>query len=314
LSIAGQFVQTGQPGLIIVPTSVPLAFAGFGPILTQTTAIGNASLNFASDPPLLGATNNQQVIPGSATPLGFQGQSAVLGTTGGQLFAPPLLFSTGQLGVAIPAGIYNYATLLQAILDFSHRTDIANYQDYFVQAGELRIYKDLFAKNIGNGSIWLETPFTTLITGNSVSLPSGYLALKYALILTGQGYVKTLLYKDPQWIYTNYPVRTPAAIPAYIARDSGQFIFGPAPDSAYTVQGYYYATLPPISASNPTTWMTNFIPDVFLAACMIEVQKFLKDYAAMKLWVSIYEAKLESAVSSDKAERLSPATLTMAIG
>lgn len=314
LALAGLPPNVGTVGNIIVPTGAPMAFTGFAPSLTQTTFIGSALLSLAGQAPLVASTSNQQITPQTGAALGFAGQFAGIGVTGGQLASFPLTFSTGQLGVVIPAGVYNYATLLQAILDFSHRTDIANYQDYFIQSAELRIYKDLFAKNIGNGSIWLETPFSTTIGTSSISLPTGYLALKYALVLSGTGYVKTLLYKDPQWIYTNYPVRAPAAMPAYIARDGNQFVFGPSPDSNYTVQGYYYATLPPISATNPQTWMTTYIPDVFLAAAMIEVQKFLKDYAALKLWVSIYESKLDSAVSSDKAERLSPGTLTMELG
>lgn len=314
LSVAGQPPNIGTVGLIIVPTGAPLAFIGFAPNIVQTTGIGTAPLALSGFPPGVSSTGNQLIVPQTGNALSFTGQFPVIGALGGNLAPQSLIFSTGQMGVVIPTGIYNYPTLLQAILDFSHRTDISNYQDYFIQSAELRIYKDLFAKNIGNGSIWLEAPFSTVIVSNTVSLPAGYMALKYALIATGEGYVKTLLYKDPQWIYTNYPVRTPAALPAYIARDGNQFIFGPFPDSNYTVSGYYYATLPPISATNPQTWMTTYIPDVFLAAAMIEVQKFVKDYAALKLWVSIYESKLESAVSSDKAERLSPGTLTMGLG
>lgn len=314
LALAGRAPNIGTVGNIIVPTGNALAFSGFAPQLTQTTGIGTGSLSLFGFAPGVASTGNQLIVPQTGNALNFVGQFPVIGALGGNLAPQVLTFSTGQLGVVIPTGIYNYTTFLQAILDFSHRTDITNYLDYFVQAAELRIYKDLFAKNIGNGSIWLETPFSTVIVSSSITLPAGYLALKYALIATGDGYVKTLLYKDPQWIYTNYPVRTPAAFPAYIARDGSNFIFGPYPDSNYTISGYYYATLPPISATNPQTWMTTYIPDVFLAAAMIEVQKFVKDYAALKLWVSLYESKLESAVSSDKAERLSPGTLTIELG
>jgi hypothetical protein len=226
-------------------------------------------------------------------------------------------FSSGNITAAIAqlTGIFDYFTLAKALLDFSHRIDIANYFDYYIQQAETRIYRDLFAENIGNGVKWLEAPFTATTTqGAGTALPSGYLALKTMQVSDLFGNVHTLLYKDPQWMYTNYPLRQQQQMPAYVARDGSQFIFGPSPDTVYNLTGTYYAQSAALSSTNPTTWMTTVCPDLLLAACMIELQPFLKDVKALKVWRQIYATKLVALVNLDQSERVSAGTMSIEFG
>ncbi|MDR5730044.1 MAG: hypothetical protein RB191_21740 [Terriglobia bacterium] len=213
------------------------------------------------------------------------------------------------------ARVIDYPTLAQAILDFSHRTDIANFQDYMIQFAELKIYRDIFSQNMGNGVQWMEAPFTATINATTgfVPVPSGYLAIKALQVSDGSGNLFDLLYSDPQWMYTNYPVRQAAGLPAYIARDGTNFVFGPFPDSAYAIQGTIYTQGTPLTAANPTTWMTTNCPDLLLAACMVEVQPFLRDGNAMQSWSAIYQAKLTGLLDLDKAERFAPGNLTIGV-
>ena len=226
-------------------------------------------------------------------------------------------FSTGTLSAATAqlTGIFDYFTLAQALQDFSHRTDIGNYQDYYIQQGETRIYRDLFTQNIGNGVKWLEQSFLSFTTqGSGTPLPSGYLALKTMQVNDSYGNLTTLLYKDPQWMYTNYPIRQQQQMPAYVARDGQQFIFGPAPDTVYTLTGTYYQQSAALTSSNPTTWMTTICPDLLLAACMIELQPFLKDTKALKVWQKIYADKMVALVNLDQSERVSAGTMSIETG
>jgi hypothetical protein len=91
------------------------------------------------------------------------------------------------------------------------------------------------------------------------------------------------------------------------------FIFGPYPDSNYTVQGTYYQKSAPLSPTNTSTWMTTYCPDVLLAACMLELQPFLKDTKSASMWQSIYDYKLGGLVNLDKAEGFMPGVLTMEV-
>lgn len=211
------------------------------------------------------------------------------------------------------SGVYDYFTLIQAVIDFSHRSDIAGYMDYYVQQAETRIYRDMFAQNMGNGVKWLEQPISATIANGVAPIPAGYFALKTMQITSGVGLLQTLLYKDPQWIYANYSVRQPSGVPAYVARDGTNFIFGPYPDSAYALSGTYYGQTTPISASNALTWMTTYCPDLLLASCMLELQPFLKDSAALQTWTDLYTEKMAALVNLDQSERFAPGVLAMEI-
>jgi hypothetical protein len=208
--------------------------------------------------------------------------------------------------------IIDYPSLAQALQDFSHRVDIANFQDYFIQFGELRIYRDIFSQNMGNGVQWMEATLTGNInaTTGTLAVPSGYLALKDAQVTDGNGAVFTLIYKDPQWIYTKYPIRQPEGLPAYIARDATNFVFGCFPGDAYAVSGTYYVQSPAISKTNPTTWMTSICPELLFASCMVELQPFLKDSEGAEMWEAQYDSKLLGLIDLDKSERLAAGAMT----
>src|SRR6185312_6758403 len=211
--------------------------------------------------------------------------------------------------------IADYTSLCQAIQDFSHRPSINQYADYFVQGGENRIYRRLLALNAGNGLEWMEQTLTGTIdaTAGTMAIPSDYFSLENANVVTSQGTYE-LVAKEPGWIFSRYPARVASGIPAYIARQGSNFIFGPFPDDAYSITGTYYGRGAPLTTSNPTTWMTTNITDTLLAACMIEVSKFLKDGEAEQEWKATLDERLTDICIADKASRYSGGTLVMDTG
>lgn len=212
--------------------------------------------------------------------------------------------------------IVDYPSLQQAILDFSHRADLSAYVDYFIQLGETRIYRDILDQNMGAGIRLMETALSGTIdaTAGTVAVPADYLALKTMRIQDGNGCVSTLVYKDPEWIYAQYPDRTPQCIPSYVARDLGVFIFGPSPDSAYNVSGTYWNQATALTTDNTTSWMTTGCPDVIFNACMAELQPFLLDAARSASWEAAYLKRLNTLISQDLADRWSNATMQIQPG
>jgi hypothetical protein len=210
--------------------------------------------------------------------------------------------------------IVDYASLVQAVTDFTHRSDLTAYVDYFIQGAQEKINKDIPDANDGNFIKTMETYFTpTAIANGVVAVPSDWLGAKGLQIQDGSGGVFTLIVKDPQWIYDVYPIRSVQGLPAYIARDtsvSGDvFIFGPYPDSAYMLQGTYYSQAPLLSNSQTTNWMVLKAPVLLHAACMLKAMPFIKDTEALAMWNGIYQAELEGLINKDKAERWGAATM-----
>jgi hypothetical protein len=282
------------------------------------------------------------------------------------------------------ATVVDYASLKQAVLDFTHNAALSTYNDYFIQIAENRIYRDVFQKNDGMGLRWMEAALIQYATaGGTITVPSDYLGIKYATIADGSSNTFDLIKKEPQWIYSNYPQRTAQGVPAYFGRDVavagsvtgsiagttltvtavasgivavGQpvtgagvsantiitalgtgtggtgtytinntqtvssealtlggsvFVFGPYPDSAYTMAGVYYQRATALSGSNTTTWMTSNIPEVFLAAVLAAAFAFAKDDAKSQLWDAFYDKALQSVLDYEKGEKLAGGTLVI---
>lgn len=118
--------------------------------------------------------------------------------------------------------VVDYASLTQAILDLSHRQTLSTYTDYFIQWAQEEINDDIFAQNFGQGIRYMEVAYPATAISNGVApVPSDWLTPKDFTILDGSGNEWGLEFKDPQWLYSHYPNRSPDAIPAYIARDVG---------------------------------------------------------------------------------------------
>ena len=210
--------------------------------------------------------------------------------------------------------ISDYNSLSTAILQFGHRQDLNAYVDYFIQGAQEQIQNDIFEQNFGNGVMGQENAYSQVITNGVTPVPSDWLAPKFFTVTDGSGFTGTLEFKDPEWLYDAYPLRQPQGLPAYVARDGANFIYGPFPDSAYTIGGAYYQQATLLSTQNSTNWMVLNCPHALLAACMIEAGKFTVDDALIARWMPLYQQRLKSLVDADKAERFSAGTLQIELG
>lgn len=122
--------------------------------------------------------------------------------------------------------VVDYASLTQAILDYTHRATLSAYTDYFIQAAQEEITNDIFEQNFGQGIRFMENTYPPTAISNGVApVPSDWLAPKDFTLLDFSGNEYDLEFKDPQWIYGRYSTRSPQGIPAYIGRDSGSGSF-----------------------------------------------------------------------------------------
>lgn len=209
------------------------------------------------------------------------------------------------------AGVYDYNSLKQAVQDWNARSDVGNFIDYFIQRAENRIYWDIFTMNKGSGVKPIEAALNGTIANGMLALPSGYLGLKYALVSYAGSNTAQLERRNAEFIYTQYPDRNPAGIPGYIARDGSNFVFGPVPDSAYTITGIYWQRSNQLTIQNSTTWMTASIPTILLAACNAAIAEFNKDAQAIETWVSDYTSQMQAFLLADRAEEQSGSAFAM---
>lgn len=108
-----------------------------------------------------------------------------------------------------------------------------------------------------------------------------------------------------------WPSTTGATLPTMFAMISDQqIVVGPAPGSAYTIE--VIGTIRPtaLSASNTTSYLTTYLPDLFLAASMIFMSAYMRNWGAQAddprmavNWSAEYDKLLVSANVEEQRKR-----------
>lgn len=113
-----------------------------------------------------------------------------------------------------------------------------------------------------------------------------------------------------------WPSTTGATLPTlYAMITDQQIIVGPAPDAAYTIECIGTIRPTPLSADNPTTFLTAYLPDLFISASMIFMSGYTKNFGSQaddpkmaQSWQSQYDLQFASAnVESQRARYASGA-------
>lgn len=201
--------------------------------------------------------------------------------------------------------IASYSELQTAVGNWLNRSDLTSIIPDFIMLGERRIYRDLRIRA-------METALNSAISSGVLSVPSDYIDLKSARI-DGTP-VQALKRTSVDYIYHKYPTRSSSGRPVFIARESSNFIFGPYPDSNYTVKGIYYARLTALSVSNTTNWFTINAPDILLWASLCAAEPYLKNDSRLVLWQSHYELTKNEIQREDDKENHSGSPLAASNG
>lgn len=97
----------------------------------------------------------------------------------------------------------------------------------------------------------------------------------------------------------SYPDTTGAGVPTRFAMLSqNQVIFGPWPDQAYSLELVGTVRPASLSASNTTTFISTYLPDLFMAASMIYIAGYQRDFGRQSddpqmsvSWQSFYDQR-----------------------
>jgi hypothetical protein len=184
--------------------------------------------------------------------------------------------------------ISTHAELKAAISSFKHRSDLSAVLDDIVTLGEKRIMREVRATE-------METALSVAISGSgTATVPTGFLGLKYAFIDGSP--TSPLTIRSPAQVLGRYPQRSSSSKPSDIAYDAGTFIFGPFPDSTYTVKGTYYARQGPLSSAVYALFTNN--PDLFLFACLAETEVYVVNEKRLPMWMAKYES-IKDAINTE---------------
>lgn len=192
--------------------------------------------------------------------------------------------------------ISTYAELKTAVANWLHRSDLSSVASDFVALGEWKINRMLRVSA-------MEADLNVVIAAGVAALPADYVSMKFAYIdgTPTQGMNR----KTAEWILRNFPSRAADTKPRNYARQGTNLIFGPYPNSAYTVKGVYYKRLPPLSDSNTTNYFTASAPDLLLYAALLEAAPYLKGDERIPVWQAKYTEVLGQVQGETDREEIS---------
>lgn len=191
----------------------------------------------------------------------------------------------------------NLKTAITSWLDVPVATFTSQIDD-LVTIAEARIFREARTKDN-------EQSFTTSIGSGVMSLASDYVEMKS--IRVDATPVTQLERRSNEWIYSGYPNRSPEGVPRFFAREGAALIFGPYPDSNYTLKGVYYKQLGALSGTLHALFTNN--PDLYLFACLAESELLIGRDERIKIWEAKYQTILANVNGLDNREDSSGSVL-----
>jgi len=219
-----------------------------------------------------------------------------------------LTYSTfGTTLVAMMAGRSddtNYVAVLPSIIDYA----------------EQRIYRDLDLLS----TVVRDRTATMTANSRNLTLPSAFgrfTVVSAINVLSSSVRVAQLEPVSLEFLDAAWASETAAAsstIPQYFAMVTDQTIaLGPPPGSALGVEVVGYIRPAALSVSNTTTYLTTYLPDLFLAAAMIFAAAYQKNFGAQSddkdmamSWEKQYNLLLSSASLEEHRKRFQSVSWT----
>lgn len=197
--------------------------------------------------------------------------------------------------------ITSYSTLKTAVADWLARDDLTSYIPDLITFAEARIYREMKVRQ-------METALSSAIAAGVLTVPTGYTQMKWAYVNGSP--TSPLTRVSLEQLYSQYPTRSSGGKPRYFAREAETFVFGPYPDSTYTIKGVYYKKLTVLSDSNTTNWLITDAPDLILFAALVEAKIFIMDDPRITLWNARYEAARAAITQQDRDEEFSGSVMS----
>ena len=140
------------------------------------------------------------------------------------------------------------------------------------------------------------------------TLPTGYREAR-ALYLSTNPKI-ALEYLTPFQLRERYPFNH-AANAGHYTIEGNELVLPDNSSGSHDGTLLYYAEFPSLSDSNPTNWLVENAPDVYLYGTLIEAKPYLEDYENLATWVAMYETAINDLEDEDKKSKRSGSPLVM---
>lgn len=181
--------------------------------------------------------------------------------------------------------ISDYGSLVTAVSNWLHRSDLAAQVPDFITLAELQMNSDIDSRAMESRTI-----LTTTAGNEYITLPTDMMEMRRLLLQTSP--TVTLKYVTPDEISSDYATgRTDQ--PRVFAVIGGQVQLAPIPDAAYTIELTYKQRIPPLSASSTTNWLITAWPNAYLYGALLAAQPYIVNDARLPTFEAMYRKAID---------------------
>jgi len=184
--------------------------------------------------------------------------------------------------------ITGYTSLQTSVADWLAKSNLTSFIPAFIQNWEEKFYRQ--PRNFGK---WMESSALSVSFSSTATVPTDFLGAR-TLYLNGQTR-QPLIVSSLEQLYAKYPRAAGSGVPAWIARDGANFVFGPVPNGTYTLNGTYYAK-PTLLRNFASDAAAHFLvvnaPDLLLYGALLQAVPFIKDDSRIPIWQGFYNDAL----------------------
>ena len=199
--------------------------------------------------------------------------------------------------------ITSYTDLKVAVANYLGRTDLTSMIPTFIDFAESRLSRELRTRQM------LRNVTSPMTAGNAkLALPSDFLAIRDIFI---QGNPRAALgYLSPS-AFSREGRADQSGKPVSYTIYGSEFVFGPAPDSAYTLELLYYSRPNRLDdATSTNAFLANY-PDALLYASLLEAEPYLMNDGRINTWGTMYDRAIRTINVSDDDSEYSAVPLTI---
>ena len=205
----------------------------------------------------------------------------------------------------------NYADIVNLTLGYADRqdTEVTSRIDLFMRVTEARVNRVLMTLDMSNRA---KTPMDA--NTEYYSLPTNYSVMRSIKVInnTNSASRVTLLQVNPEQM-ANLVNNGETQFPCYTII-SGNIHVQPFYDSDHSLEIDYFQTLPPLSSSVTTNWLSDSNPDAYVFGLLVEINSFVKDGEATALWDGRFQQAMSEITLNDAKSTWSGTSLTTFAG
>jgi len=184
------------------------------------------------------------------------------------------------------------------IIDFSHRDDIDQKVDTFIELAEQEMFANPDEVLRVRGQ---ETRLETVTAGQFLSLPADFQSMRSVKLVTGSGDCE-LKFRAPAQIRLQPDTGQPSFFTV-----TDRIEFERVPDSNYDIVLQYFAIPAPLTTANQTNEILDNFPGIYLYGALKQVFLWAVDTEEAPKYHTLFIAAIKGANKKDKQGRYGPA-------